>query len=160
MIPGAEGWVLLVEDSPDDRELTLHALRKGRFAGRVDVAKDGLEALDLLFCRGTWSGRDPDDCPTVILLDVKMPLVGGIEVLREIKRSAQLHEVPVVMLTSSAEETDLETCYALGANSYIVKPVDIEQFFRAVQELGRYWMLLNHPPREALHGLGGTRPDP
>ena len=156
----ADGWLLLVEDSADDRELTTRALRRGCFAGPVETAENGVEALDLLFCRGRWGDRDPGDVPVVVLLDLKMPFVDGIETLTEIKRSERLRDVPVVMLTSSAQEIDLERCYALGANSYIVKPVDIDQFFHAVQELGRYWTLLNHPAREALHGLGSPRSDP
>src|SRR4051794_20635127 len=122
---GDDAWVLLVEDSPHDRELTLHALRRGNYGGRIEVAADGVEALDLLFCRGQWADRDPEDRPGVILLDVKMPLLNGIEVLREIKKAPGLREIPVVMLTSSAEEADLAACYGLGANSYTVKPVDI-----------------------------------
>lgn len=156
----AGGWVLLVEDDPDDRELTLHALRRSGFDGRVELAGDGVEALDLLFARGRWSGRDPDDRPGVILLDLKMPLVNGIEVLREIKHTEPLRDVPVVMLTSSAEDGDLETCYGLGANSYIVKPVDIDQFFTAVEQVGRYWILLNQKPRGTSDAIGFARSRP
>src|SRR5262245_54531945 len=133
----ADPWVLLVEDSPHDRELALHALRRGQFPGRVEEARDGVEALDLLLCRGRWSGRDPGDLPCAVLLDIKMPMVSGIEVLREMRGRAGLTEVPVVMLTSSAEDGDLETCYALGANSYIVKPVEIDSYFQTVLDIGR-----------------------
>lgn len=145
-------WVLLVEDSPHDRELALHALRRGHFAGRIEEARDGVEALDLLFCRGRWTHRDRSDRPCAILLDIKMPMVSGIEVLRELKAHSSLSDVPVVMLTSSAEDTDLETCYALGANSYIVKPVEIDSFFRAVLDIGQYWLVLNRSPRENRYG--------
>ncbi len=144
-------WVLLVEDSPHDRELTLHALRRSHFSGRIEEARDGVEALDLLFCRGQFAHRDRDDQPCAILMDIKMPMVNGIEVLRELKSDPELSEVPVVMLTSSAEDMDLATCYALGANSYIVKPVEIGAFFQAVRDIGQYWLVLNQPPREIRH---------
>ncbi len=140
-----EPWLLLVEDSPSDRELTLIALAQGNiFPHRVENAHDGAMALDLLFCRGEFAGRDPADHPRVVLLDVNMPFVNGLEVLREIKSDERLREVPVVMLTSSAERRDLRTCYALGANSYVVKPVDIDDFFAAVRGVGTYWLTLNH----------------
>jgi two-component system, response regulator len=146
-------WVMLVEDSPHDRELALHAFRRGKFPGRIEEAHDGVEALDLLLCRGRWAGRDRDDHPCAVLLDIKMPMVSGIDVLRELKRHQDLAQVPVVMLTSSAEETDVTTCYGLGANSFIVKPVEIEQFFQAVLDIGRYWLILNRPSREKRHGI-------
>jgi two-component system response regulator len=149
----SDPWVLLVEDSPHDRELALHALRRGQFPGRVEEARDGVEALDLLLCRGRWATRDPHDRPCAVLLDIKMPMLSGIDVLRELRQQEGLSEVPVVMLTSSAEDGDLETCYALGANSYIVKPVEIELFFQAVLDIGRYWLVLNRPPREKRHGV-------
>ena len=128
--------VLIVEDNPDDLELALHALRKSDFTNRVAVARDGAEALDLLLKR-------EGELPKVILLDVKLPLVDGIEVLRELKNDARTRRVPVVMMTSSAEDRDLAAAYELGANSYIVKPVDIDQFYRAVQQVGKYWLMLN-----------------
>ena len=143
-----ESWILLVEDSPEDRELAIHALSKGDFHGRVEQAKDGVEAIDRLFCRGAWSDRNPDDLPRVVLLDIKMPRVDGVEVLRELKASERLSNVPVVMLTSSAEPSDIAACYALGANSYVVKPVDIDEYFRSVVDVGRYWVLLNRTPTE------------
>jgi len=143
-----ESWILLVEDSPEDRELALHALSKGDFRGRVEQAKDGVEAMDRLFCRGQWADRDPDDLPRAVLLDIKMPRVDGVEVLRELKGDERLSHVPVVMLTSSAEPSDIATCYALGVNSYVVKPVDIDEYFRSVGEVGRYWVLLNRTPTE------------
>ncbi|MFC4062593.1 response regulator [Planomonospora corallina] len=137
--------VLLVEDNPNDLELAQLAFERGRFANQVDVARDGAEALDYLSARGVFAHRDSEDLPRVILLDIKLPLIDGIEVLRQIKNDQRLRHIPVVMLTSSAEDRDLAACYALGANSYIVKPVDMEQFFSAIQNIGAYWLLLNHP---------------
>jgi two-component system response regulator len=143
-----ESWILLVEDSPEDRELAVHALSRGEFRGRIEQVKDGVEAIDRLFCRGPWADRDPQDLPQAVLLDIKMPRLDGVEVLRELKRSSRLAELPVVMLTSSAEERDIAICYALGANSYVVKPVDTDEYFRSVGELGRYWVVLNRTPSE------------
>jgi two-component system, response regulator len=139
----AEPWVLLVEDSASDRELTMLALRRGRREYEVRVARDGVEALDLLFCRGAWANRDPADQPRMILLDVNMPLVDGFEVLRAVKANLDFSQVPVVMLTSSAEQRDLSSSYELGANSYVVKPVDIDEFFTTVNRLGTYWLEVN-----------------
>ena len=155
----ADPWMLLVEDSPHDRELALHALRKGKLPGRIEEARDGVEALDLLLCRGDWAARDIHDRPCVVLMDIKMPMVNGIEVLRELKSHPDLSDVPVVMLTSSAEDTDLATCYALGANSYIVKPVEIEMFFQTVLDIGRYWLTLNRSPQEKRYGVALTTVD-
>jgi two-component system, response regulator len=135
--------VLLVEDNPDDLELAQLAFKRGRFANAVDVARDGAEALDHLFCEGRYAGRDPSDEPRLVLLDIKLPLVDGIDVLRTIKVDPRTRHIPVVMLTSSAEDRDLHACYELGANSYIVKPVDMEQFLSAVQNIGLYWLMLN-----------------
>jgi len=143
-------WMLLVEDSPHDRELALHALRKGNLPGRIEEARDGVEALDLLLCRSQWADRDREDRPCVVVMDIKMPKVGGIEVLRELKSHPDLSDVPVVMLTSSAEDGDLAVCYALGANSYVVKPVEIETFFQTLIDIGRYWLVLNRPRQENL----------
>jgi two-component system response regulator len=151
-VTAADPWLLLVEDSPYDRELATIALRKGRFPGRVEEARDGVEALDRLFCRGRWAGRDRRDLPCVVLLDIKMPMLSGIEVLKEVKNDPVLANLPIVMLTSSAEDADLAACYALGANSYIVKPVDTDEFFQAVIDIGRYWLSLNRPPLEKRHG--------
>jgi two-component system response regulator len=142
------GWILLVEDSPEDRELALHALSRGEFRGRVEQAKDGVEAIDRLFCRGAWADRDPDDLPKAVLLDIKMPRLDGVEVLRELKQSGRLIGVPIIMLTSSAEESDIKACYALGANSFVVKPVDSDEYFRSMGDIGRYWAVLNRTPSE------------
>jgi two-component system, response regulator len=144
-----DSWMLLVEDSSSDRELTMLALTQGReFPHRVQTAQDGVEALDVLLCRGAFVERDPADVPRVVLLDVNMPLLGGLDVLREIKTHEYLRTVPVVMLTSSAEQRDLALSYELGANSYVVKPVDIDEFFTTVHEVGRYWLTLNQPGGE------------
>ena len=143
-----ESWILLVEDSPADRELAQHALSRGQFRGRIEEARDGAEAIDRLLCRGAWADRDPADLPRVVLLDIKMPRVSGVEVLRELRGTARLAELPVVMLTSSAEQRDIETCYALGVNSYVVKPVDTDEYFRSIGDVGRYWVVLNRTPTE------------
>ena len=136
--------VLLVEDNPDDLELARLAFEREGPGVVVDVARDGVEALDYLFRRGGYADRQPDP-PRLVLLDIKLPLIDGTDVLREIKGDAATRHIPVVMLTSSSQDRDLEACYALGANSYIVKPVDMEQFFRAVQDIGTYWLELNRP---------------
>jgi two-component system, response regulator len=135
----------LVEDNPSDLELALLAFDRGGFANPVDVVRDGAEALDYLFCRGRYAQRSPLEEPRLVLLDVKLPLVDGPEVLRQIKADARTRHLPVVMLTTSAEDQDLRRCYLYGANSYIVKPVDMERFFRAVQDIGTYWLELNQP---------------
>ena len=154
-----EPWLLLVDDSPHDRELAVRTLDRARLPGRVETARDGREALDLLLCQGDWAGRDRADRPRAVVMDVKMPMLGGIDVLRELKRHPDLSDVPVVMLTSSAEQTDLDACYALGANSYIVKPVEIETFFQTVLAIGRYWLVLNLAPREKRHGIAVAAAD-
>lgn len=138
--------ILLVEDSPEDLELTLRALRKGKLANRIEVARDGAEALDFIFCQGQYSKRRPDDLPRLILLDIKLPKVDGLEVLKQLKSHPATHQIPVVMLTSSQEQSDLVESYRLGVNSYIVKPVNFEGFTEAVQKLGFYWLLLNQAP--------------
>lgn len=148
--------MLLVEDNPDDLELAQLAFDRGRFANHVDIARDGAEALDYLFARGPFAHRDRDDLPRVVLLDIKLPLVDGIEVLRQIRADDRLRHIPVVMLTSSAEDRDLVACYELGANSYIVKPVDMDQFFTAIQNIGMYWLVLNQP--DDLHPAGAPGP--
>ncbi len=138
--------VLLVEDNPNDVRLTLHAFKKHHFGNNVFVVRDGAEALDFLFCREKYAQRSLVDLPKLILLDIKLPLVDGVEVLRQIKQDERLKLVPVVMLTSSAEEKDLQECYKLGVNSYIVKPLEFDKFTETVAQVGFYWFLLNHPP--------------
>jgi len=138
--------ILLVEDNPNDVELTLRALKNNKLTNRIHVVRDGAEALDFLFSRGAYSGRNATSLPKVVLLDLKLPKVDGLEVLKQIKQDPRTHVLPVVVLTSSREEPDVERCYALGVNSYIVKPVDFEGFVRAVSEAGLYWLLLNQPP--------------
>lgn len=137
--------ILLVEDSLNDIDLTLAALEEHNLANEVVVVRDGAEALDYLYRRGSYTGRDASQ-PVVILLDIKMPKVNGIEVLRRMKSDPALKNLPVVMLTSSKEEPDLAACYALGANAYVVKPVDFQQFVAAVKQVGIFWAVLNQPP--------------
>ncbi|MCM3877265.1 MAG: response regulator [Thermoanaerobaculia bacterium] len=139
------GDILLVEDNPNDAELALRALKKARVANDVHVARDGAEALEFLFGEGAYAGRARSAPPRVVLLDLKLPKVDGLEVLRRVKTDERTKLIPVVVLTSSREESDLVASYHLGANSYIVKPVDSEKFFEAVHEIGLYWLLLNEP---------------
>jgi CheY-like chemotaxis protein len=138
--------ILLVEDSPDDAELAIRALRKNHLANHIFHVKDGAEALEFIFATGAYSDRRIENAPKVVFLDLKLPKVDGLEVLRQIKSDPQTRSIPVVMLTSSAEEQDVIESYKLGVNSYIVKPVDFDKFIQAVSELGLYWLLLNHPP--------------
>jgi two-component system, response regulator len=138
--------ILLVEDNPQDAELTLRALGKHNLANTVVHVPDGKEALDFIFARGTYSHRDPEVCPRVVFLDLKLPKVDGLEVLRAIKGDARTRTIPVVVLTSSSEERDIVESYQLGVNSYIVKPVDFDKFVDAVHNMGLYWLLLNEPP--------------
>lgn len=138
--------ILLVEDNPDDMELTLRVLRSHHLANNVQVLRDGAEALDFIFCRGAYAERDINDHPKVILLDLKLPKVDGLEVLAAIKKDDRTKSIPVVVLTSSKEERDVVDSYQLGVNSYISKPVEFEQFVTAIQQLGFYWLLLNRPP--------------
>jgi two-component system response regulator len=138
--------ILLVEDNPNDVELTLRALQKQNLAGKVFVVKDGAEALDFLFATGLYATRNVENRPKVVLLDLKLPKVDGIQVLRKIKSDARTRHTPVVMLTSSQEERDVLETYNLGVNSYIVKPVDFNNFVHAVSELGMYWGMLNKIP--------------
>ena len=140
-----EKMILLVEDNPDDEALTLRALKKNNISNRVAVAHDGVEALDFLFCTGTYAGRNPNEMPQVILLDLKLPKIDGMEVLRRIRADERTHLLPVVILTSSKEEQDLANGYGYGANSYVRKPVDFNQFVDAVRHLGLYWLVLNEP---------------
>jgi len=138
--------ILLVEDNPRDVELTVYALRASQLANQIQVVRDGEEALDFLFCRGPYSGRSLDFPPKLILLDLKLPKVDGLEVLREIKNDSRTRPIPVVILTSSKEEKDMISGYQLGVNSYIQKPVDFDQFQDIVKQLGLYWMVVNQPP--------------
>ena len=140
--------ILLVEDKAKDLELTLEALAEHNLANAVAVARDGVEALDYLHCRGKFAGR-ADGNPVVVLLDIKMPRLNGLDVLREMKADPQLRRIPVVMLTSSREEPDLARSYELGANAYVVKPVDFVQFTEAVKEIGIFWAIVNEPPPES-----------
>jgi len=138
--------VLLIEDNPNDVELTLHTLKKNHLANRIHVVRDGAEAIDFLFCRGAYENRNPDHTPKVILLDIKLPKVDGLEVLRRIRRDKRMRLLPVVIMTSSREERDIIESYKLGINSYIVKPLEFGQFSEVVHQVGCYWMLLNQPP--------------
>jgi len=140
--------IMLVEDNPDDETLTLRALRKNNIQNEVAVARDGVEALDYLFGSGAYAERDPRNKPVVILLDLKLPKIDGLEVLRRLRADARTQFIPVVVLTSSKEEQDLMKSYSFGCNSYIRKPVDFVQFVEAVRQLGLYWLVLNEvPPR-------------
>ncbi|WP_374338836.1 response regulator [Methyloversatilis sp.] len=141
----SERPILLVEDNPDDEALTLRAFHKNRIANEVVVARDGVEALDYLFGTGQHAGRDLSVAPAVILLDLKLPRVDGLEVLRRVRADARTNLLPVVILTTSREQQDIYEAYQLGANSYIRKPVDFEKFIYAVGQLGLYWLVLNEP---------------
>jgi two-component system response regulator len=144
--PDPRDEIVLVEDNPNDVKLTLHAFERHRVANRVRVLRDGAEALDFAFCRGEFAGRDPGSQPKIILLDLKLPKVDGLEVLRQLKGDPRTRTIPVAILTSSSQERDVLAGYALGANSYIVKPVDFEQFVEATRVVGLYWLLVNHLP--------------
>jgi two-component system response regulator len=138
--------ILLVEDNPNDLELALHAFKKNGLADRIRVVRDGAEALDFLFRREAFAGLEAAEYPKVILLDLKLPKIDGIEVLRQIKRDPKMRRLPVVVLTSSRQDQDIDECYNLGVNSYIVKPVDFEKFMAAATILGAYWLSFNQPP--------------
>ena len=138
--------ILLVEDNLSDAELTIRALKKKNLANNLVHLKNGAEALDFIFAKGNFEGRDRNKMPKVILLDLKMPKVNGLEVLEKLRSDAHARKIPVVVLTSSNEDPDIEKCYSLGVNSYIVKPVDFDNFVKAVSDLGLYWLLLNQVP--------------
>ena len=141
-----ENIILLVEDNPDDEELTKRAFKKSNIANRMVVARDGSEALDYLFATGQWSDRGTDSNPNLVLLDLKLPKIDGLEVLRRLRADPRTMLLPVIILTSSVEEQDVVQGYSLGCNSYIRKPVDFLQFTEAVRQLGLYWLVLNQPP--------------
>jgi CheY-like chemotaxis protein len=147
--------ILLVEDNPKDVELTLAALEQCQLANAVIVARDGAEALDHLYARGAHAGRNSAD-PAVVLLDLKLPKIDGLEVLERIRADARLRHTPVVMLTSSREERDLLQSYRLGVNAFVVKPVGFDEFFRAIRDLGMFWAVLNEPPPRGAPDEGGA----
>lgn len=141
--------ILLVEDDPDDASLTMRALRKHNLAENIELVTDGAQALDFLFSKGDYAAREASaPAPKVVFLDLKLPKINGLQVLRELKADARLRTVPVVVLTSSSEERDLREAYQLGVNSYIVKPIDFQQFLGAVGEMGLYWLFLNQRPAQ------------
>ena len=143
----SESIILLVEDNPNDEALTLRALRKSNVVNRVVVVRDGPEALDYLFCQGQYADRDVNEVPHIVLLDLNLPKMGGLDVLRRIRANDRTKLLPVVILTTSNEDRDLVAGYSLGANSYVVKPVDFTQFSEAVRQLGLYWLVVNQQPR-------------
>jgi len=145
-VSASELDILLVEDNPADAELALRALRTHHLSNPVHLVRDGEEALDFLFCRGAFTGRSFERAPKLVLLDLKLPKVDGMEVLRQLKADPRTRPIPVVILTSSREERDLVESYQLGVNSYIQKPVDFDQFRQVVKQLGLYWMVVNVPP--------------
>jgi two-component system response regulator len=140
--------ILLVEDNPNDAELTMRSLKKGNFLNKLYWVKDGQEALDFLYCTGAYAARDGDDHPKLILLDLKMPKVDGIEVLQRIKANERLRVIPVVVMTSSNEQPDIVESYRLGVNGYVVKPVEFGAFAEAVAKIGMYWMMVNREPQQ------------
>ena len=139
--------ILLVEDNPQDAELTTRALKKNNLANRLITVEDGAEALDFIFCRGKYATRNNGQSPKVVLLDLKLPKVSGLDVLRALKQDEKTRAIPVVIVTSSREDPDIKTAYALGANSYVVKPVEFDAFAESVSSLGLYWLLVNQPPK-------------
>ena len=147
MSENKEVEILLVEDNQDDLDMTLRSLRKANLANHIQIARDGAEALEFIFCQGPHIGRKIEHGPKVMLLDLKLPKIDGMEVLKRVKGDPRTKMIPIVMLTSSKEQKDVIESYHLGVNSYIVKPVDFEGFAAAVQELGMYWLLLNQPPK-------------
>jgi CheY-like chemotaxis protein len=142
------GYILLADDSDNDVELAKHALERQNLANKIVTVRDGAEALDFLFCRGSFSNREKGH-PLFVLLDIKMPKVDGFEVLTKIKNDPELHSIPVVMLTSSRQGPDIEECYRLNANAFVVKPVDFDQFVEVVKTIGKFWAVLNESPLSA-----------
>lgn len=139
--------ILLAEDSLADAEMAIDALREAKLANPIVHVEDGVEAMDYLFCRGAYADREPGN-PAVLLLDIKMPRMGGLEVLQKLRAEEDLRRIPVVILSSSREETDLASSWDLGVNAYVVKPVDVDQFFEAVKALGTFWAVFNEPPHD------------
>ncbi len=139
--------IVIVEDSPHDAELMVRSLKKNRLANSLIVLEDGEQALDFIFCRGKYTGRDSSGSPKVIFLDLKLPKVDGLEVLKQVKSNEQTRKIPVIIVTSSKEDPDIATAYDLGANSYVVKPVDFDNFVEKMNKLGLYWLAVNEKPR-------------
>ncbi|MGB5105934.1 MAG: response regulator [Candidatus Zixiibacteriota bacterium] len=139
--------ILLVEDNPNDVELTLRALKKSNITNRIHVVRDGEEANEFIFCEGKFASRKIEDVPSIILLDLKLPKIDGLEILKRVKSDPRTKSIPVIVLTSSREQRDILESYNLGTNSYIAKPVNFEQFAAAIQQLGLYWLVLNQPPK-------------
>ena len=153
--------ILLVEDNQDDVDLALHALRREKLANNIFVVRDGEEALDFIFCRGAFAHRSFEHPPKLVLLDLKLPKVDGMEVLKQAKGNPRTKTIPIVIMTSSKEERDLVASYNLGANSYIQKPVDFDQFRETVKTVGLYWLVINQPPAvESTHNVAGLAHDP
>jgi two-component system response regulator len=144
MIPSYSNEILLMEDNDSDAELTIRALEKNNLANKIIRVKDGVEGLDYLFCRGAYAGKNKNDLPRLILLDLRMPKMSGLDILQVIKEHDVLRAIPVAVLTSSDWDPDIKRCYDLGVNSYIIKPVNFDDFVKAVMHLGMYWMLTNH----------------
>jgi two-component system response regulator len=138
--------VLLVEDNPQDAELAIRALKKQKLANQIETVQDGAEAIDFLFCRGKYHTREMSNGPQVVLLDLKLPKVSGLEVLKAMKQDERTRFIPVVVVTSSREDPDIKEAYSLGANSYVVKPVEFNEFMKAMSQVGLYWLLVNQRP--------------
>jgi len=139
--------IVIVEDNPNDAELMVRSLKKNHLANKLILLKDGEQALDFLFCRGQYAGRDSSGSPNVIFLDLKLPKVDGLEVLKQVKSNEQTRKIPVIIVTSSKEDPDIAAAYDLDANSYVVKPVDFENFVKTMNQLGLYWLVVNEKPR-------------
>jgi two-component system response regulator len=152
MVTKGEIEILLVDDNPSDIELTVHVLRQNKLANLIQVAEDGKEALDFMFCRGKYEGRSFEDRPKVILLDLKLPKVSGLDVLKALKSDPRTKSTPVVIFSSSKEQRDLIEGYKLGVSAYIQKPVDFEEFRKVIREIGLFWMIANQPPPAEVFG--------